>query len=250
MFHGAAKTEPCGQRDAPRILRRQIAEIESDHSKASAFEQQIRDPQKLFQAMLGECEFSPQRTQNSRSNSIPAAAADFGSRASLASTTAQNSPRRVAAASADNMNVLRPEEAGPQISVRQPRGRPPVGASISAIPLETISGAGRMANREAGVTSASRASLKAAGKRLAGVDAPRQKARPPKVVGKLRLQFRYQIQKGGLGRRSGKHCGRHKILGNFRERRSREVRRQFRFLFALRIVRLRVELSSYYLATS
>jgi hypothetical protein len=54
---------------------------------------------------------------------------------------------------------VRPEEAGPQISVRQPRGSPPVRSSIAAMPLETISGAGRTANCEAGVTPASLASL-------------------------------------------------------------------------------------------
>jgi hypothetical protein len=64
----------------------------------------------------------------------------------------------VAAASADKSKVVLPEEAGPQISVRQPRGSPPVSASIEAIPLETISGAGRTANREAEVTPASLAS--------------------------------------------------------------------------------------------
>ena len=100
-------------------------------------------------------ESSAQRTHSNWSNSTPAAAADCGSRASLASTTAQNSPRRrVAAARADNSTVVRPEEAGPQISVRQPRGRPPVSASMAAMPLGTISGAGRTASREAGVTLA------------------------------------------------------------------------------------------------
>jgi len=108
-------------------------------------------------------ELSPQRTHSNRSNSTPAAVADCGSRVSLASTTTQHSPRRVAAASAASSNVVRPEEAGPQISVRQPRGRPPVSASISAMPLETISGAGRTANREAGVTPASLASLNVPG---------------------------------------------------------------------------------------
>jgi hypothetical protein len=72
--------------------------------------------------------------------------------------TAQNSRRHVAAASADNIKVLRPEEAGPQISVRQPRGRPPVSMSMAAMPLDTISGAGRTASREAAVTPASLAS--------------------------------------------------------------------------------------------
>src|SRR4029077_9191634 len=57
-------------------------------------------------------------------------------------------------------NVVRPEEAGPQISVRQPRGRPPVNASNSAMPREPIAAAGHNASREAGVTPASLESFK------------------------------------------------------------------------------------------
>jgi hypothetical protein len=51
--------------------------------------------------------------------------------------------------------LVRPEEADPQISLRHPRGSPPVSASISRMPLEIISGEGRTARREAGVTPAS-----------------------------------------------------------------------------------------------
>jgi hypothetical protein len=58
------------------------------------------------------------------------------------------------ASAASNIPV-RPEDAGPQISLRHPRGHPPVSPSRAAIPLETISGAGRTSNREAGVTWAS-----------------------------------------------------------------------------------------------
>ena len=60
----------------------------------------------------------------------------------------------VAAASAAKSKVVRPEEAGPQISVRHPRGRPPVRASMAGAPLETISGAGRISSWEAGITRA------------------------------------------------------------------------------------------------
>src|ERR1019366_5525833 len=103
-------------------------------------------------------------------------------------TTTQNSPRRVAAASADSSKVVRPEEAGPQISVRQPRRRPPVRGSIAAMPLGTISGAGRTANREAAVTPASLASLKAAGK-IAGTTrcggCPSPKGSAPEGCGQI-----------------------------------------------------------------
>jgi hypothetical protein len=60
----------------------------------------------------------------------------------------------VAAAKAAKSRVVRPEDAGPQISVRHPRGKPPVMASRAGMPLETISGAGRVSRREARITLA------------------------------------------------------------------------------------------------
>src|SRR5882762_2219522 len=86
---------------------------------------------------------------------MPAAAADAGSNASLASTRAQTSPRWVARASTKSNTLVLPDEAVPQISVRQPRARPPVSESSCGMPLETISGAGRTSRREAGTTAAS-----------------------------------------------------------------------------------------------
>src|SRR5580704_5714326 len=71
------------------------------------------------------------------------------------STRAHTSCRRVAAAKAANQTLVRPDEAGPQISVRHPRGSPPVSVSISRTPLETICGIGRTSNRDAEVTPAS-----------------------------------------------------------------------------------------------
>src|SRR5437868_11799611 len=78
------------------------------------------------------------RTQSSRASSIPAAEA--GSNAFVVSTSAHTSCRLVAAASAASIMLEDPEEAGPQISERHPRGSPPARASISATPVETISG--------------------------------------------------------------------------------------------------------------
>src|ERR1700722_2520342 len=46
--------------------------------------------------------------------------------------------------------LVLPEEAVPQISVRQPRAKPPVSESSSGIPIGVISGAGRISSREAG----------------------------------------------------------------------------------------------------
>src|SRR6202142_4611963 len=85
---------------------------------------------------------------------MPAAAADAGFNAALASTSAQTSPRWVARANAKSKTLVLPDEAAPQISVRQPRAKPPVSASSCGMPLDTISGAGRTARREAGTTGA------------------------------------------------------------------------------------------------
>src|SRR5258708_35055253 len=86
---------------------------------------------------------------------MPAPAADAGSKASLASTSAQTSPLWVARASARSNTLVLPDEAVPQISVRQPRARPPVSKSSCGMPLETISGAGRTSRRVAGTHDAS-----------------------------------------------------------------------------------------------
>ena len=86
---------------------------------------------------------SLQRTHSSRSRSTPAAAAEAGSKLSLASTSAHTSCRRVAPASAASITPVRPDEAGPAISLSAPRGRPPVSASSAATPVETVSGAAR-----------------------------------------------------------------------------------------------------------
>src|SRR5579862_1714270 len=138
--------------------------------------------------LCGEFSFfggsSLQRTQSRRSRSTPAAAAEWGSSVSLASMMAQNSPRRVAAASAANNNEVRPEEAGPQISVRHPRGRPPVRASRAWMPLETISGAGLMERREAGTTLDGR--IFAAGRLLASSFARPDPSTPPHEPGSER----------------------------------------------------------------
>ena len=83
---------------------------------------------------------------------MPAAAADSGCKLSPASTRAQISWRRVASARAVSMKLVRPEDARPKISVRAPRGKPPVSASMEEMPLDTIAGAGRTSSREPGTT--------------------------------------------------------------------------------------------------
>src|SRR5262249_10772999 len=79
---------------------------------------------------------SPHRIQSSRGSSTPAAAREIGSRESETSTNAQASCRSVAWASKEKASHLRPEEAGPHNSTRDPRGIPPPStASSSPIPL-------------------------------------------------------------------------------------------------------------------
>jgi len=79
---------------------------------------------------------SPHRIHSSRGNSTPAAAREIGSRQSETSTNAQASCRSVACASKEKARLVRPDEAGPHNSTRDPRGNPPPStASSSAIPL-------------------------------------------------------------------------------------------------------------------
>ncbi len=93
---------------------------------------------------LSECSaLPPQRIHNSRSSATPAAAADAGSKASLASTNAQNSSRLVACAINECRMLVRPEDAGPKMSVTHPRGMPQSRESMPAMPDGRNSGAGR-----------------------------------------------------------------------------------------------------------
>lgn len=82
-----------------------------------------------------------QRTQSNRSKSTPASAADEGSSTSFVSTRAHTSWCVVARTRAESIKLVRPEDAGPKISVIAPRGSPPVTASTSATPVESTSAA-------------------------------------------------------------------------------------------------------------
>jgi len=77
------------------------------------------------------------RTHSRWERSTPAAAADAGSKASVASIQAQHSCLRASCAMVDTMSVVLPTDTFPaaQICVRAPRGRPPVMASREAIPV-------------------------------------------------------------------------------------------------------------------
>src|SRR6266404_1985665 len=92
------------------------------------------------------------RIQSSFVKSRPAAVPDVGSKLSLASIRTHDSSLRDAAAIVASSTLVFPDEAVPQISVKQPRGMPPVIASSSAMPLDSISGLGRTSSCDAGLT--------------------------------------------------------------------------------------------------
>lgn len=94
----------------------------------------------------------PHLTQSNLLKSIRALAPELGSKLSLASIRTQDSPRCVAAANVASSTLVFPDEGGPHISVKHPRGMPPVKASSSGIPLEIISGLGRTSSCDAGRT--------------------------------------------------------------------------------------------------
>ena len=78
--------------------------------------------------------------QNNRARFTPLAEADSGSNALLASIKAQHSPCSVTSLIKERSRVVRPEEAGPQISLRQPRGMPTDLRSSVGMPIEMASG--------------------------------------------------------------------------------------------------------------
>jgi len=75
---------------------------------------------------------SPHRIQSSRGNSTPAAAREIGSRESETSTNAHASCRSVACPSKEKARLVRPDDAGPHNSTRDPRGKPPPSTSSSS----------------------------------------------------------------------------------------------------------------------
>src|ERR1700735_268166 len=83
------------------------------------------------------------RTHSNCFSSTPAACAEWGSKASHPSIRANASAVAVLAAKAESSKLVRPEQAGPKISVSAPRGKPPANESISAMPVETVSTAWR-----------------------------------------------------------------------------------------------------------
>jgi hypothetical protein len=90
---------------------------------------------------------SPHRMQSSRGSSTPAAAREIGSRESETSTNAQAFCRSVACARKEKARLVRPDDAGPHNSTRDPRGNPPPRtASSSVTPLGWSSTSERLWN--------------------------------------------------------------------------------------------------------
>src|SRR3954468_21079476 len=82
-----------------------------------------------------------QRTHSNLPRLIPLAKAESGSNALLVSIKAQHSPRCVTSLIKERSRVVRPEEMGPQISLRYPRGIAIDPCFSSAIPTGMVSGA-------------------------------------------------------------------------------------------------------------
>src|SRR6266849_827159 len=80
-----------------------------------------------------------QRIHNKRSNAMPACAAEAGSNLSPISISAHASSAQVACAKTESRTLVRPDEVAPVISVMAPRGRPFESASISAMPVISVS---------------------------------------------------------------------------------------------------------------
>jgi hypothetical protein len=114
----------------------------------------------------------------------------------------------VAAAKADNNMLVRPEEDGPQISLKHPRGKPPVSPSISRTPVEIISGAGRTSSREAAVTPASLGNADSRSKTLAGSFRAKTKA-PPTGAEKSKDIRDLYISISGNAEAAGRGCELH-----------------------------------------
>ena len=72
------------------------------------------------------------RTHSNCGNSMPQAAAVIGSNRSKVSISATHSPRRLAAASAAQARLVRPDDTGPTTSDTCPRGTPPRTAASRA----------------------------------------------------------------------------------------------------------------------
>jgi hypothetical protein len=103
------------------------------------------------------------RTHNNRESRIPHACAVGGSKRSNVSISATDSPRSVAAASAAQARLVRPDEDGPTTSDTWPRGNPPDSArsSVSVPKAATASSPSRSGNVEVSVRSSFRSRRRA-----------------------------------------------------------------------------------------
>ena len=95
----------------------------------------------------------PPRSHSSRVRSIPASAAEAGSKRSAGSTHATSAPRPVERAQSACASPVRPDDAGPWISDSAPRGRPPA-ISPSSAATPNASGCSRRSSPRSGGASA------------------------------------------------------------------------------------------------
>src|SRR5271170_1234166 len=218
MLHGAAETEPRGQRDAARGLLRQIAKIESDQSETSAFEQQVGSTQKLFQALLWgifsaahpqqSIQFDSRRGGRLRIESITGIhqhAAFSAPRGSSQSSQQQGGAagrswtanfRQATARQTSSKGIHRGDAAGYHFRRRphrQLRGRGNAG--------EPRIFRSKDRSRKDGSRKSSL--------RRPPLDAKLGCGRLGAIFG----VFFNQNKRAALGRRSGNHCGRHRFLG-------------------------------------
>ena len=159
MVRRLPKAKPCGGWNPAAVLRRNAAKVQNNCGKSARLEQQVRRLQCLVESRPGfrpgpgcfaaeglptaaqsAAEPSPQRTQSSCRRDRPLAAADSGSKASFASTHAQNRSNPVRCARNLSARLVRPDDSGPVSSVMAPMGRPPSSSSSTgAIPVAATS---------------------------------------------------------------------------------------------------------------
>ena len=102
-----------------RSRSRSLAQIQYDYAEPASVQNHVG----RFEGVMRCRRFA--RTHNKRRKSTPAREAESGSKAPRQSTTAQNSPRALAAASKPCKTIVLPERHRPNISLIAPFGRLP-----------------------------------------------------------------------------------------------------------------------------
>ena len=120
---GTRKSARCGAR-----LGRRIAQIHDHQAEPAALDQQIGG----FEGVLGACAAAhPEQALQLHAGIV----GGVRGKGILGIHQRADFLRAVAAARIESSRLVRPEEAGPTISVRHPRGSPPVAESTSEMPV-------------------------------------------------------------------------------------------------------------------